>query len=46
MKSLPINSAETNPAIGARLRNHRRRQHMTINQLAKPQASPKASYPA
>lgn len=34
MKSLPINSAETNPAIGARLRNHRRRQHMTIDQLA------------
>lgn len=34
MKSLPIDGAEKNPAIGARLRNHRRRQHMTIDQLA------------
>lgn len=34
MKSLPIDGVEKNPAIGARLRNHRRRQHMTIEQLA------------
>lgn len=34
MKSLPVNSIDKNPAIGARLRNHRLSQHMTIDQLA------------
>lgn len=34
MKSLPIDGAEKSPAIGARLRNHRLRQHMTMDQLA------------
>lgn len=34
MKSLPIDGIDKNPAIGVRLRNHRRRQHMTIDQLA------------
>lgn len=34
MKSLPVSGIEKNPAIGARLRNHRLRQHITIEQLA------------
>lgn len=34
MKSLPISSPGVTSAIGARLRNHRLRQHMTIEQVA------------
>lgn len=34
MKSLPVVSQGNTPAIGARLRSHRLRQHMTIDQLA------------
>lgn len=34
MKSLPVSSPGVTSAIGARLRNHRLRQHMTIEQLA------------
>ena len=34
MKALPVQQAERSPELGSRLRNHRLRQHMTIEQLA------------
>lgn len=34
MKALPVNTAPGNPRIGTRLRNLRRRNHMTLEQLA------------
>ncbi|NHU86100.1 helix-turn-helix transcriptional regulator [Kocuria sp. JC486] len=34
MKSLPVHSGSGDPRIGARLRNLRRRNHMTVEQLA------------
>lgn len=34
MKALPVRQSDHDPAIGARLRNHRLRRHMTIEQLA------------
>ncbi|NVC21902.1 cupin domain-containing protein [Kocuria salina] len=34
MKALPIESSGHTAAVGSRLRNHRRRSHMTIDQLA------------
>lgn len=34
MKALPVESSGHSAAVGSRLRNHRRRQHMTIDQLA------------
>jgi len=34
VKALPIESSGRSAAVGSRLRNHRRRNHMTIDQLA------------
>jgi transcriptional regulator with XRE-family HTH domain len=34
MKALPIESSTRSAAVGSRLRNHRRRNHMTIDKLA------------
>ncbi|MGX6397366.1 helix-turn-helix domain-containing protein [Rothia kristinae] len=34
MKALPVQQSERDPELGARLRNHRLRAHMTIEQLA------------
>ncbi|MGK4066720.1 XRE family transcriptional regulator [Rothia sp. HC945] len=34
MKALPVQQSERSPELGSRLRNHRLRQHMTIEQLA------------
>ncbi|WP_129661674.1 helix-turn-helix domain-containing protein [Rothia uropygialis] len=34
MKALPVQQLERSPELGSRLRNHRLRQHMTIEQLA------------
>ena len=34
MKALPIESSGRTTAVGSRLRSHRRRNHMTIDQLA------------